>query len=121
MNSFKHQWLSVPQVSFQGALDVPLTYQIGLSLKFLQQCVFPGSSATELLYLQEHYITQNILVANCMPPKTNNEMKCMFYGNACDAGCVWKRPSPKYGAHPTKPSVYDASSEMRSCMNYNDC
>ena len=64
MNSFKHQWLSVPQVSFQGALDVPLTYQIGLSLKFLQQCVFPGSSATELLYLQEHYIKQNILVAN---------------------------------------------------------
>ena len=60
MNSFEHQWLSVPQVSFQGSLDIPLTYQIGLSLKFLQQCVFPGYKAAELLELEENYFEQNI-------------------------------------------------------------
>ena len=60
MNSFEHQWLSVPQVSFQGSLDVPLSYQIGLSLKFLQECVFPVSNATQLLDVQENYIIQNI-------------------------------------------------------------
>lgn len=60
MNSFGHQWFSVPQISFQGSLDVPMTYQIGLSLKFLQQCVFPGPSATELLDAEETYLAKNI-------------------------------------------------------------
>ena len=36
-----HQWLLLPQASYQAKLDIPLDYQIGLSALYTTKCVHP--------------------------------------------------------------------------------
>ena len=41
MRSLPHQWLLLPQVSFQKTLDIPPDYQIGLGALYVKKCTGP--------------------------------------------------------------------------------
>lgn len=41
MRAFSKQWLVLPQVSFQGRLDIPSDYQLGLGALYVKKCAGP--------------------------------------------------------------------------------
>ena len=41
MRALSNQWLVLPQLSFQGKLDIPLDYQVGSAALFMTKCLHP--------------------------------------------------------------------------------
>ena len=56
MRAFSEQWIVLPQVSFQGKLDIPSDYQLGLGALYLKKCAGPRPLP---LHISEHTTLNN--------------------------------------------------------------
>lgn len=49
LRSLAHQWLMIPQISYQSTLDIPVDYQLGAGALYVKKCVGPRPLPSSLL------------------------------------------------------------------------